>query len=248
MATSNPSPTEEIIPAAAPRGARAWGYFLFLAAGPLAAAAYAAWLTLFTYTHYGPVAAWYRPRLYWLLAAALAAGALWLALRARWRRQTWLRITPTGLTLHLAPHPPASFLWRDLLGVEIRLNRPLLGHLGGVIVLHLRAGSPVRLDRRFPNLPRLAWRLQRALYADRLPAFRQQWASGGNLAFGALQVNRHGLIVRGRTIPWQQISQIGLQNGRLVIELKTDKPLTLPVHRLHNPALLLWWLHDEAQR
>lgn len=247
--TSPPtSPTETIVFATAPRGPRAWGYFALLAAAPGAAAAYAAWLSIYAYTHYGPVAAWYRPRPYWLLAIVLAAVSLLLALQARWRRQTHLRMGPTGFTVRLAPRPPVSLLWRDVVGIETRFSRSIFGRMHGVIVLHLRDGSRLRLDGRFPNLPGLARRLQRHLYADQLPALRRRWAAGQPLDFGILQIDRHGLTVRQRAFPWHSIARIEMRGGRLVIELNSGKPLILSLRRLRNPDILLWWLHDEAKR
>jgi len=247
--TSPPtSPTETIVFASAPRGLRAWGYFALLATAPAAAAAYAAWVSIYAYTHYGPVAAWYRPRPYWLLAIVLAAASLLLTLRARWRRQTYLRMGPTGLTVRLAPRPPISLLWRDVAGVETRFSRSLFGRTHGAIVLRLRDGSRLRLNGRFPNLPNLARRLQRHLYADQIPAMRRRWDAGHALDFGAVQIARHGLTCRQRAFPWHSITQIDMRGGRLVIELTAGKPFTLSLRHLRNPDILLWWLHDEAKR
>ncbi len=248
MAALPTTPTESIIFATAPRGKRAWGLFALLATAPLAAAAYAAWLSIYAYTHYGPVAAWYRPRPYWLLSIALSAASLLVSLGVRWRRKTYLRTGPTGLTVQLAPHPPLSLLWRDVAGIETRLNRSLTGRIRGAVVLHLRDGSRLRLDGRFPNLPELARRLQRHLYAEQLPALRSRWAAGHPLDFGALQIDRRGLTIGSQVFPWHSIDRLEVRSGRLVIELKSGKPLTLPLRHLRNPDILLWWLHDEAKR
>ncbi len=237
------------IAASGPQGVARWGYFLLLVGVPLAFAGYASYLTFFFYTRYGPVAAIYRPRPYWLAAAVTGLIALILCIRARWRARTFLMLDASGITLHLAPQKPFALAWEDITGVQVRLARTLLpSRWRGHIALHGRDGSQTRIDNRFPDLPGLAQEIQRRWYAVHLPGLRGAWAAGDTLTFGEITISRHGLRWRQRNHPWHTIRTVTVQRGRLVIELTTQRNLRIPLHRVHNPHVLLWWLHKEAKR
>ena len=250
-ASSSRSPLIQKISASGPRGAVRWGYYLFLLLIPLALAGYAAYQTWFFYTHYGPVAATYRPRMTWLAAAIAGLAALILLIRARWRSRTYLRIEPRGIVLHVAPRNPLALPWEAITGVQLHLARTLglFPHRWrGNIILHRSNGTTAKIDSRFPDLPHIAQEIQRRWYAFHLPALRRAWASGERIAFGKLQISTAGLHWRGNTYPWRTVRGMTIQNGRLVIELTHQKPIRIPLHHILNPHVLLWWLHEEAKR
>ena len=251
MPTRTRSHSVRKISASHPRGAARWGYILLLVLVPLALAGYAAYLTLFFYTRYGPVPAIYRPRLYWLSAAIAALVALILFIRIRWRTRTYLLIKPDGIALRMAPQKPLALTWEDIVGVQLRLARtwlPASRRWRGHVVLHLRDDTQIRLDNRFPDLPGIAREIQRRWYAIHLPALRGRWAAGDPLSFGELTISTTGLHWKQVTHPWRTVRAITIQHGRLIVELASRRNLRIPLRHILNPHILLWWLHEEAQR
>ncbi len=234
----------------APRGWQWVIYLLFLLGAPGSVAGYAAYLTAYTYTHYGPVAAIYRPRPFWLAAALLSVAALALSIRAHWRRRTRLILTPSGITWHHPPAKPLTLTWKEIKGVAVRLRQTWPGKsISGHIVLHLRHGERVRLSGFAPHMLTLAQHLQRYWYAHHLPHLRQTWQAGEQLDFGALRLGAQGLTIKSTFYPWRQVQWVALRDGHLMIKLKTHtRPLKIPLRRVYNPEALIWWLHEEARR
>ncbi len=246
----HPQDTARVVFGQAPRGLRRWGVVL-LCLLPLLTFGYGVEQTYFFYTHYGPVAATYRPRPWWLAAVITGLIALVICLRLRWRRRSRLIIAPSGLNVVLPPRAPLALTWDEIESIQIFAARGLSQRLAphGHVVLNLRDGQRLRLDDRFPHLLRLARELQRHLYAAHLPSLRQQWAQGKALDFGALTITTQGLSKGKRLYPWRDVQGLSIRQGTLMIELQQRrKPIRIPVHRLKNPDLLLWWLHEEAKR
>ena len=243
-------PAAREICAATPQGAARWGYFAAIMLPPLLAAAYAFHRFAFFYTHYGPVAATYRSRWAWVLTLALALGALAACLQARWRRQSCLTLKHHGLTLRIAPREPLTLLWEDISGISLHLTRGglLSPRWQGHLTLHLHDGTTVRLDSRFPDLPSLAEAFQRRWYAAHRAELRQAWQHGAPLAFGDVAITPQGLQLRRRLHPWHSVRQVTIARGQLMIELTSGKALRLPLSRVHNPHVLLWWLYEETKR
>ena len=248
--SSRSHPTRKIF-IGGPQGAARWGYYFTLVLIPLVLAGYAAYQTWFFYTRHGLVAAIYRPRLYWLGAAIAALVALILFIRLRWRSRAYLLLEPHNIVVHLPPKRAVTLAWEDVNGVQLRLFRnwwPLPRRWQGDVILHLRDGSQIRLDNRFPDLPKIAQEIQRRWYSVRLPALRGAWATNDPLDFGKLQISPQDLRWREHTYPWRTIRGVTIQRGRLVIELTTRRPLRIPLRHIFNPHALLWWLHEEAKR
>ncbi|NPA93034.1 MAG: hypothetical protein GXO56_05085 [Chloroflexi bacterium] len=252
MPITRPTPqdTARVIFGQAPRGLKRWAVVL-LCLTPVVLAGYALQQTYFFYTHYGPVAATYRPRPFWALAAFFGLLALVVCLRIRWRRKSRLIIAPSGLNIDLPPKAPLALSWDEVESIQVIAARGLASRPSprGRIILILRNGQRLHLDDRFPNLLLLARELQRHLYAERLPKMRQQWEAGQTMDFGALQISSHGITHKRHQYPWREVQGLSIRQGALVIELHhRHKPIRIPVHRLKNPDLLLWWLHEEAKR
>jgi len=242
-------PPRRIFLAAAPRGGRRVVYFLILLSAPLGVAGYATDLTVYAYTHYGPVAAWYRSRPFWLAAAVLGVLALWLCLRAGWRSRTVLTVTAGGLTLVRPPATPLSLAWEEVRGVEVRLRQTWPGkQVGGRVTLHLSDGGRVRLRGFSPDMLLLAQHLQRSWYTAHLAHFRRLWREGEVLDFGALHLSKQGMKIGKKFYLWREVQRVALRGGRLMIELENRQMIAVAVFRVYSPEALLWWLQEEIRR
>ena len=217
-----------------------WGVFALPATGVLF---YSFERAYFFYSHYGPVAAYWRPRPLWMLAAAWALLGLLLFLRRLRRSRAVLRIERTGVVFAPKPSKAISITWQELLGIRFRPAWANLLAPSAKMWLRTRRDE-VKIDSRFPDLPEIAHELQARLLPHLLPALRKRRARGKAVQFGDVAVSPEGIFYR-RLYAWRSIKRIALESGFLMLELDTSKVVKIPVQRVENPEILVIWLRNE---
>jgi len=197
-------------------------------------------------TYYGPVAArfWSRP---WYLLAGCAAVllAVWLLIRlARSRR--YVAVHQNGVRVRLSRRQ--QYAWSSLAGVatgEVQVR-----FLGIPISNRFRAelypaiGKPVRLDDSLENLPELLTQIKARLYPRLLRSMRQAFQDGERVYFGPLVIQQTELRLEEKdrsplTIPWSQVRSVKVEAGMLVIDCDGNRRIRMPVARVPNLELLL---------
>ncbi len=225
------------------------GFKLLLLWGGLSVLAplgYGFYRAMYAYTKYGPVAArfWSRP---WYLLAGVALLLFIILLGQRLRRARHLvAVHQNGLRLHLSRRQ--ELLWGHISGIAAGAVESRL--LGKTLRLRHRAelypaiGAPIRLDDGLENLPELITRIKANLYPRLLPDMRQAFKEGKRLYFGALSISPAELRLQKKgsqpiIIPWEEVEEVTVQAGVLVVKAKDNAGIRLPVARVPNLELLL---------
>jgi hypothetical protein len=91
--------------------------------------------------------------------------------------------------------------------------------------------------------------VQKRTFAVLWPRLRERFRAGDRIAFGELEVDYLGLRHNGRLLPWRELKELAIAQGKLSIK-QTGKWLPwalLDVGSIPNPHLL-FALADEARR
>ncbi|HLI71622.1 MAG TPA: DUF6585 family protein [Ktedonobacteraceae bacterium] len=77
----------------------------------------------------------------------------------------------------------------------------------------------------------------------RLPFYFADYQAGRTLDFGLVKVNREGIVVREKMLPWEQVADISLlKRQRLVVSKVGERPeiwMKLPAFKIPNLSILL---------
>lgn len=89
------------------------------------------------------------------------------------------------------------------------------------------------------DLPQAVDQMKELLYPALLPELQRRFASGEKLNFGALHLDRQALYIHQQRLPWNQIEQIDVQEGRMWIKPARQTRLFVAVVDIMNLELLL---------
>jgi hypothetical protein len=234
-----------------------WLAFMLLLglAGVMAPAVYGIQRYQYALTHFGPVAAQHWSRT-WFLLAALAAVVLIILLVLRARRVRLNAVVyKNGLLLRGGLGPARTLTWRQIAGIAAATHHEyFFGIPLGIrqtVTLYPVLGRSIRLSGELERLPELAARIKASLYRCLTPDLRSAFEAGQWLYFGpvaiqknALQLQRPWFLGYGKQLfSWQQVDQITIQNGSLVIKWAGSpvrpKISRIPVSQIPNVELLV---------
>jgi Family of unknown function (DUF6585) len=212
----------------------------------LAPLAYGFYRAQYAYAKYGPVAARFWSRPWYLLAGvALFLLVILLVLRARSSRR-YVAVHQNGLRIHLSRRQ--QYTWGQISGIASgALETRLLGktlRTSYWAEIFPMADKPIRLDNSLEGLPELLTRIKANLYPRLMPAMRQAFQEGKRLYFGPFSVSKEELRLEAkeppwRTVPWEQVEAVSVEAGMLEIKTKDSDKIRLPVARVPNLELLL---------
>jgi hypothetical protein len=219
--------------------------FVFLPASLLVIAplSYGLWRAWYAYTTFGPAAAsaWARP---WYLFATLALIPFsLLAVRRMFIASRYVAVHENGLRLRLSPFRNIPLAWDELTGIASAAYQDhFLGLSLGLrpqITIFPVKGRPIRLDGRFQNITSLTRRVKSTLYPRLWPAMTAQLQAGRPVRFGRIVVHPKALYLGKRSIPWEQVTRLGVRSGYLVVELEAGDQIRMQVADLPNLELML---------
>jgi hypothetical protein len=223
-----------------------WWTLLVGGLAVLAPLAYGFYRAQYAYAKYGPVAARFWSRPWYLLAgAAFLLLVILLVLRARSSRR-FVAVHQNGLRLRLSRR--GQYTWGQISGIASgALETRLLGktlRTSYWAELFPSVDKPIRLDNSLEGLPELLTRIKANLYPRLMPAMRQAFQEGKRLYFGPLSVSKEDVRLEAkeppwRTIPWEQVEAVAVEAGMLEIKTKESAKIRLPVARVPNLELLL---------
>lgn len=204
--------------------------------------------SLYAQANYGPLAAraWSRP--WYALALIAAVPLLLLALRRVRQSHRRVALHKNGIRIEWTGGQRHIFLWEQLRGLSCSTieNRFLGVQLGTryQMVFFPCAGVPLRIDDHLQNLPDLMARVKARLHPRWLPQMRAALQRGETLSFGVVSVHQGGIRLRGREIPWAQVSHLSVVRGHLVVESSLMRRVKIPVHKIPNVELLIQLLQE----
>lgn len=91
-------------------------------------------------------------------------------------------------------------------------------HTTYVYTVQTNTGQKLRFDSKLAQIEALGQTLQRQISAILLPRYAQALNSGQRLNFGPLALDREGLYVGNKSLPWPEIEAIKIQNGAIAIK------------------------------
>ena len=225
------------------------GSYIALAVGLLAIfapLAYGLYRAQYANTYYGPVAAQFWSRPWYLLAGCSALLVLvWLTIRLV-RSRRYVAVHQNGVRVRLSRRQ--QYAWGSLAGVATGVVQTrLLGiplYTRSQAELFPAVGARIRLDDSLENLPELLTQIKARLYPRLLRAMRKAFQDGERVYFGPLAIQQNELRLEEKdraalVIPWSQVRSVNIQAGMLVIDIDEKRSIRLPVARVPNLELLL---------
>ena len=203
----------------------------------------AVWFWLFAYRHYGPaaIARWTVPPLWSAMGFALVA---LVGLISSWRSRG-LRVSLYDLGLvYQRGRQEKTLLWDQILQIHTTAVRYGLSSLvwgaQTTLELHTDDNRLVRLNHALTDLSSLAETIKRNVYPNLLDEYRRDLNQGNAINFGPLLLTLKGIQQGQRFIPWQDINQITLGRGSLLItphEHDQGTKIRIPANQVPNVDL-----------
>jgi hypothetical protein len=200
------------------------------------------------YTQYGPIAAqsWSQDWLFWgILAGVITLFiTIWQVIRSRVR----VHLYRYGIVVYLPLQGSRSLRWEDITGISsVTIQDSVFGHIFHTrhqVFIYTTQWKPFTLDDRVGNLLELITRLKANLYPRLLPGLRARFQQGQQITFGPLSIQANSLYIRGKQIPWENVSYITVNTGHLLVETidqgsERCKKLRISVHQIPNLELVL---------
>ena len=215
---------------------------------PLLLLAYGLWRMYDGRENFGIAAAesWGRP---WFIAATIGLiPALLLMLRYLRAVRQSVTLHENGLRLRHISSQQSILLWNKISGIatETIQNRLLDRRLSTRIrvTMYPTTGDSIQLGARLRNLTNLTRGIKRRIYPRIYKEMRAKLSTEQWLYFGPLKINHETFHLR-RDIPWDQIKEIRVASGSLIIELNKRKRYRIPTAKIPNLELLLKLIDEE---
>jgi hypothetical protein len=195
----------------------------------------------YAYNHFGPVAAafWSRP---WYLLSLLALFVfISLILYRLMLARRFVSIHKNGL--HMKYPREKSLPWRQIAGVTTGITQdhflgiPLRTHYQAV--LYPNIGKPIKLTNALQDLPECITHIKASLYPRLLPDLESNFQAGQWLHFGPLFLHKSSLRLKDRKIPWTQVQHVTVESGDLMVELQDRTRIRQSISQIPNLELIL---------
>jgi len=210
---------------------------------------YGLWRTYYGYTNFGPAAARFWGRQWFLAGGMLVLLLLFYALRRLYRAHYWAEIRTGGLFLHLASGKKRMLPWEQLWGVTHYANkRSLLGlfpKTTSSLIIYPLEGKPIRLHKDIKDVKGLTKTIKKEVYRRVKPTFREALKVGKKVPFGAVSLNKDSLFFQDREIPWHYLEGISVQEGKLIFQISDAQGFEIPVKKIQNIELLVHFIETE---
>ena len=201
--------------------------------------------------YFGPVAAdaWSQP---WFLLTEIALIAyLGLALSRLKRARQVVLVYKNALAIRIYKNKSYLFFWDQIIGLACTTVQPTFFgralRARHQIKIFPMGGKPIVLNDRIPNIAELAGRIKAKLYPRLLPNLRKSLNDGNPLDFGPITLRKDSLLIQDKIIPWDQINDINVQRGRLIVESGTKRPFKIPAGQIINIEILIQLLQEGVE-
>lgn len=195
----------------------------------------------YAYNHFGPVAAYFWSRPWYLLSLAALIVFIFLILYRWMLARRFVSVHKNGLSMR---YPRQTRLpWRQIAGIttgitqERFLGIPLRIRYRAVIYPNI--GKPIKLDDALQDLPECITHIKASLYPRLLPDLESNFQAGQWLHFGPLFLHKGSLRLKDRKIPWTQVQQVTVESGDLMVELRDQTRIRQSITQIPNLELIL---------
>lgn len=230
-----------------------WFDFLTLAlpgiCGVLLPLAYGLREEMYASFHYGPIAAefWSRP---WYL---LSIGALFIFTCLTVFRcvlaHRYLDIYQNGIKYRSNIFDRKALTWEEIKGIAVAVEQEYFlsipMHFHRRITIYPGNTQPFIIRDDIQNLIPAAKKIKTLLYPHLEEKYNLLLQNGEWISFGPVSIQRSFLRVNDRQVVWEQVQQITIQSGKLIIDLQGRSSrqkrnhFEFPVSRIPNLEILL---------
>lgn len=210
---------------------------------------YGGYLFSYAYQKYGPVAAqsWSQPWFILALIAIIIFSGLFLNQFINSRR--YAAVYVEGLKLNLTKRKTAT--WEEITGVTAITIQPYFFRLhlppSQTGILYYSNGETIKIT----DSKGLLSEIKARVYPVLIKRFKRDFMAGEKLSFGPIGIDKqHFLLTNGKSgqnqaYNWQQIKQIDLQSGNLMIEFRDYPSKRIPAAEIPNIELMLQLIKSE---
>lgn len=205
---------------------------------------------LYGLVNYGPAAAeawsstWYR------LAFLSLIPVLWLALIRIQRSHRVIKVYDKGIIIQSTWGRKWKFHWSQIEGVsEVKTKVRFFGipfRTKYQAQLHPYNGKPINLDRQIKGLEELSARIKAKIFPGLLKRYRAAFRGDDTITFGPIRMNSYQIALKGKNIPWDQVSDIETKNGYLILKFNENSRIRFPIHKIPNVEVMLQVLQESV--
>ncbi len=202
----------------------------------------------FAYAQYGPVAA-VSTCFPWFLTSFLLFLLVLTAVAIRFQHtKSTVSLFHYGISLGLYPFQKHLLPYKDIGGISTDFKfSGIFNSVSSPLVqatLYPLKGKPIRLPTYLQHYPDMISQIKASLYPLLLPALYGSFQVNQWVKFGSISIQNQGFRLNNRQIPWNDIKQIQIQNGFLVVTLHNQKMYSVPARQIPNLELLLQMVHE----
>lgn len=161
------------------------------------------------------------------------------------RRTCTLYPCDGGLILRQSSKKFRVIRWEEIEVIQQTASRFLsVGNLKSVLyTLRCHDGDPLTFSSQSRFASKLAPVFEDHFTRRRLPFQLADYQEGQTLHFGPVRIDRNGVAVGEKMLPWEQVADISLLKGRRLVIYKTGERqevwLSLPAFKIANLSILL---------
>jgi hypothetical protein len=210
---------------------------------------YGLWRTLYGYSNFGPAAAYYWGRSWFLASGFLVLFLLFYTYRRLRNAHTWVEIYSWGLFFHNPPGKKRVVYWEDIIGVtSYAVNRSFIRIFNKSIhylIIYTRKYRPLHCHPNLHDRQGLKKTIKKQVYSRLRPKILQAYKMGEIVPFGDLSISKQKLYLPKQEIPWDYVEGISVQKGNFMIKLSAQKAITIPIRKIQNIEILVHLIKTE---
>ena len=215
----------------------------------LAPVGYGLWRTLYGYSRFGPAAAFYWGRTWFLVGGFLVIPLLFYALRRLKMAHTWIEVFSWGLYFHFPPGRKRLLRWEDIRGItSYSVNKSFLrvyNKTRHFLIIHSLRYPALFCHPDIPGREGLKKTIKKQVYTRLKPKLLQTFKIGEIIPFGEVSISKHKLYLPKQEIPWEFIEGISVQKGIFIINLTAQKRIEIPIRKVQNIEILIHLIKTE---
>ncbi len=214
---------------------------------------YGGYLYLYAYQKYGPVASKSWSQLWFILSMIATIIFLTLLFYRLLIARRYAAVYEEGLELNLKKSQIA--IWKDISGVTAISFRPYFFWLqlppiqSGTI--YYRNGETIQIQDNILNAADLLTQIKAKVYPILIQTFENDFRSGKKLSFGPIILDKQHIFLTNsgsaqtQEYSWQEIKQINLHSGNLMIEFLNFPNESIPAAEIPNIEIMLQIIKSE---
>lgn len=184
-----------------------------------------------------------RPAGWFLLAVLAFLPSGILILRRFFSSRKAVRVHENGIVLIHINSPHQTLFWRQINGLRSHGSRyhflglPITDRLA--ITIEPVHGRELVIPGAITNISVLSELIKSKIYPILFPSLNTDFHEGQTLQFGPIQVNKDQVLIGRRIIPWQEVREMVVNSGTLIIRNEKSRPLRMPAGTIPNIELFL---------